>query len=702
MELLNQLTNLTTPYKWSLAESASEDDMLAFWKKLRHFYRTSEKPDEDASTILSSAFLPLLSQTPSNYLFKINRQITLDYGPMLPLEFLDHQLNIYQSEKRRKFKSQLDQLIKGLNDLLEIDDSATQTKQLKSTFDFAEEMIAFDKMVALLPKKKTVELSEERSVRLRKTLSELQNGLRQYEQSNATIILANSLKQTCVDKQLFEEASLTENETDPFSYALTVAREQMASFAQLMKSFRIALLEMENEYQSEIHDEYFDHFTWHRLKSDEIHLFHPLVVIADHSLLFDLLGSYTRLLASNLPVNLLILNRHSVTSRNEDLSWEDASHQFRQELSSITISQRNTFFHQCGLDDPHYFMEGLVQCLDTTNPAVCHISVISEKELASTDATVVSNGICESRYFPKISFNPDTKLTWYARFDLSENKDFKDQWPNYTLKAETNNDTVVEINAAFTYADYKALFHEKVGELMVIPSSYYDEHLIPLHEYLNLEESLLYGKIPYIWLSDAEGNLLRAAVPNVWVVSCQERLDYWQFLQEMSGITTASIEENETSDQEETKIEGSIDPVSLEKIKSEAMSQAAEQLIAALLEDEDILLPNPDTITASKMDTSESTVDQPVQEEEAVSSNDMAWLESENCTSCNECTDKYPGIFQYNDEKQAYIKDPTKGTYADLVKAAEKCPAECIHPGMPFNKNESNLEALIKRAEKFN
>ncbi len=34
-------------------------------------------------------------------------------------------------------------------------------------------------------------------------------------------------------------------------------------------------------------------------------------------------------------------------------------------------------------------------------------------------------------------------------------------------------------------------------------------------------------------------------------------------------------------------------------------------------------------------------------------------------------------------------------------KAAEKCTAGCIHPGTPLNPNEKDLERLIKRAEKF-
>jgi pyruvate-ferredoxin/flavodoxin oxidoreductase len=81
---------------------------------------------------------------------------------------------------------------------------------------------------------------------------------------------------------------------------------------------------------------------------------------------------------------------------------------------------------------------------------------------------------------------------------------------------------------------------------------------------------------------------------------------------------------------------------------------------------------------------------------------DDPWLETFRCTSCNECIDINPLMFKYNADKLALIADPKAGTYADLVKAAEKCPARCIHPGKPLNPDEPNLDDLMKRAEKFN
>ena len=78
------------------------------------------------------------------------------------------------------------------------------------------------------------------------------------------------------------------------------------------------------------------------------------------------------------------------------------------------------------------------------------------------------------------------------------------------------------------------------------------------------------------------------------------------------------------------------------------------------------------------------------------------WLESDECTSCDECININSKIFAYDKDKKAYIKDPKGGPYQDIVMAAEKCTAQVIHPGMPNDKSIKDADKWIKRAEKYN
>ena len=77
------------------------------------------------------------------------------------------------------------------------------------------------------------------------------------------------------------------------------------------------------------------------------------------------------------------------------------------------------------------------------------------------------------------------------------------------------------------------------------------------------------------------------------------------------------------------------------------------------------------------------------------------WIETPECTACDECIDINDKIFAYDEQKRAYVKDPRGGPYRDIVKAAEKCTARIIHPGTPADPNEKDLEKLVKRAAKY-
>ena len=78
------------------------------------------------------------------------------------------------------------------------------------------------------------------------------------------------------------------------------------------------------------------------------------------------------------------------------------------------------------------------------------------------------------------------------------------------------------------------------------------------------------------------------------------------------------------------------------------------------------------------------------------------YIETARCTSCNECTNLNSRLFGYDENKQAFVKDPKAGTFAELVTAAERCPVSAIHPGMPLNPKEKDLDKWTARAQRFN
>ena len=92
-----------------------------------------------------------------------------------------------------------------------------------------------------------------------------------------------------------------------------------------------------------------------------------------------------------------------------------------------------------------------------------------------------------------------------------------------------------------------------------------------------------------------------------------------------------------------------------------------------------------------------------VAEAPAVEGEYMApWLDTEECTTCDECILINPQIFEYNENRQAVIKNADGGPYRDIVKAAEKCTASVIHPGIPRDQSAKDIAKWIKRGKKFN
>jgi ferredoxin len=77
------------------------------------------------------------------------------------------------------------------------------------------------------------------------------------------------------------------------------------------------------------------------------------------------------------------------------------------------------------------------------------------------------------------------------------------------------------------------------------------------------------------------------------------------------------------------------------------------------------------------------------------------YIDSFLCTSCNDCFKINNRLFAYDGNKQAYIADARAGTFAELVKAAEGCPAKCIHPGTPRPDDQTVTPQLLAKADRL-
>ena len=177
---------------------------------------------------------------------------------------------------------------------------------------------------------------------------------------------------------------------------------------------------------------------------------------------------------------------------------------------------------------------------------------------------------------------------------------------------------------------------------------------------------------------NAKNKLIRVVPAQPIVLACEDRRNFWQMLKSLAGVRTQTLDE-----------------ATIQRIRNEFAHELASKLMG--------MAGAGGSVTVDAVPVVASAAPAPaVAAIAAPAAGNGAWIESAMCTSCDECTGINPRIFAYDEHRHAYVKDPKGGPYKDLVKAAEKCTAQVIHPGSPLDPNEKDLAKLIQRAAKYN
>ena len=243
--------------------------------------------------------------------------------------------------------------------------------------------------------------------------------------------------------------------------------------------------------------------------------------------------------------------------------------------------------------------------------------------------------------------------------------------------------------------------------------------LLPLAQWLR--------HLPFVWASDASGARHRLVVSRALALATRDRLAYWRTLEELAGVRNEHVEAaiervRDEASERAARVREELAASHAEELAREratADQRAVDGLVSILFELDASLeagglvgtSATPSTapagtgariaaptapVPAAPAGASAASVSDP-----AAPVAEEAWIDTALCTSCDECIRKAPGIFAYNADKQAFVKNPRGGSFRDLVAAAESCTAKIIHPGLPWNSAEPDLEGLRERARAF-
>lgn len=650
----------------------------------------------------------------------------LGYGPHVSIHLMVHTIHNRCHRKRQEFQEEVDRRIQGLKELLEIERSKTvlpnEPDGLQSSVGSGRTYIDPTALSGVLAQRShgSIVMSAERKQRIERALTVLQ----EHRDEPVLVRFVGELE----DSQ-FTQSTMLEviSSSEPCRRAAEIFEHEAERFARVFAAERIARLEIEGIYDPAVHDSWFAGFDWQAFSEAEMHLVTKVVALASaEHIAGEGLLSFSRLLASHMPVNVLAwVSAHDNPAAMPDERPFDS---FRFELGYFGIGHRHAVVAQTSAAHYEDLLSGFLTALDGSRTCVHLIDngTQDQTKLPLLDSWVVASAALESRAHPFILVNPEAGDHAAERVSFGGNPQPERDWPVESFSYKNAEGEVTETDLAFTFADYSLLIPQLHGYFRMVPRGCHSEDLVSVDDYLNLPADRLDRCVPFIWAVDAEGVLHKLIVSRILMLACRDRLNYWRSLQELAGIHNRYVdlaiekvrEEEQLAEAAKRQQLQEEHNEELETVRSEAASGVMGQLVDVLMGgDLDSVLqgggpaarmpapaaaPGTGPAVETEPDLAEPEPEAPVEEEEEEVRFDDPWIDTMMCTTCDDCMAVNKLVFVYNDDKQAIIADANAGTFAEMVQAAEICPAKCIHPGNPLNPNEPGLDELIARAEPFN
>jgi len=449
-------------------------------------------------------------------------------------------------------------------------------------------------------------------------------------------------------------------------------RRQVDMFGAL----RMAKLELDNHYREERHDHYFETFGPAQFTTEEYRAAPPLLVFLKGDTLSDAEQSMlAKILGSDMPVKVVLEVQQLPVS--DDASAPPGTFtEWTRQIARMAISMGEVFVMQTAASHLPQLAPQIVAGLRRNGPALFCIYTAPEQPRGAVPPYLRCASAVESRAFPSFVYDPDRGADWASRFSLAGSPQIEQAWPTHAFAYETSQGRAASQTLDFTCIDFLMLDPRFSHHFVQVPASRWHANMVPMAQYLELPRAETLDKVPYVYMLGPEDRVYRLVVKRGLVAFARKCLTAWRGLQALSRIGDSHVlplAEQEPAQRDEEQAAGS-------SVPGEPCATDSGPADAA---------PPPPAEAAG----SEPAAEPP--------DSGQAYVDTDMCTTCDDCTDRNPAMFAYNEEKQAYIKDITAGSYRELVEAAENCPVCIIHPGKPHDPSEPGLEDLQKRAAAF-
>ena len=426
--------------------------------------------------------------------------------------------------------------------------------------------------------------------------------------------------------------------------ALAAFRERLPAMAELVKAIAVAELEVAGHYAESKHDDYLRGYDQRSLGPAELALFPGYLACLDarHG------GGPGRAriveaLSKGVPLKILVETDDIL----DESTFSEASFSLGTQLARSAMGLGDVFVLQSTSSNLYRVRERVLAAMDYPGSALLSVFTGAGDGPGGLPPYLVAAAAMRSRAFPAFSYDPAAGVDWAQRFSLEENPQPAVTWPVHEFSYADGELQRATERLPFTFVDFVVCDPRHTAHFARVPREHWNGGMVSVGDLL--AGSAGGGEtVPCVYAVDADRRLHKLVVDQRLVQAARRCADTWHRLQELEGLKRKP------------------EPVA-------ATSAAA--------------------VTAVATPAAEAPAAEPSSEE--------PYIETPRCTSCNECTLANNRMFVYNENKQAYIKDPSAGTYRQLVEAAESCQVAIIHPGKPRDPNEPGLDELLKRAEAF-
>jgi ferredoxin len=352
-------------------------------------------------------------------------------------------------------------------------------------------------------------------------------------------------------------------------------------------------------------------------------------------------------------------------------------------LAAMALGVNNAYVFQGTSSSLCRLQERVLKGLVHDGPALFSIFSGAAKTVSGVPTYLLAAAAMESRAFPTFTYDPSVGPDWASRFDISDNPQVESDWPVHTLSFEDEEQQRITETVPFTHADFTLCDSRYARHWVPASRSKWSDAMIPAGEYMAAENPNGSESAPYVWTIDKSGRIRRTVLDDRMIDAARRCKETWRGLQELGGINNSHARRQVAQAREVW-----------EKERGDSLPEACDEAPAQPQQLPPLAAPPPAVTAEPTLEPDSSTADAPSPGE--------PWIETARCTTCNECTQINNKMFEYNENKQAYIADPNAGTYRQMVEAAESCQVSIIHPGKPRDPGEPNLDELIERAEPFN